>query len=157
MEYRIPLVTLPLLCSASSSLTFALPCPVLLCATLSVHTGSAQRAQKVDRSCVSVPPSSPLYPLAVRAVAAAVACAPSAKGTKGVKSSATATPPSGTHVSVGRVEEEYEDGYEDDSGAGQGQGQGQGQGETVGGVWMPKIGESASALSGCGVDAAPFR
>ena len=109
-----------------------------------------------------VPPSSPLYPLAVKALAAAVPALP--KGSKGGKASADMVPPSpsdargsvGVGVCVGavgreetssgarrRCEEECGDEDEDED---QSQERGQGQGQTVGGVWMPKIGEFLSPL-----------
>ena len=113
-----------------------------------------------------VPPSSPLYPLAVKALAAAVPALP--KGSKGGKVSADMVPPSpsdargsvGVGVCVGavgreetssgarrRCEEECGDEDEDeDENQSQERGQGQGQGQTVGGVWMPKIGEFLSPL-----------
>ena len=109
-----------------------------------------------------VPPSSPLYPLAVKALAAAIPALP--KGSKGGKASADMVPPSpsdargsvGVGVCVGvagreetssgarrRCEEECGDEDEDEN-ENQSQERGQGQGQTVGGVWMPKIGEFLS-------------
>jgi hypothetical protein len=143
---------------------------VLIHTTLSLflshtHKGNAQQSQRTDRSCVVVPPASPLYSLAVKAVAAAVPAL--SKGSKGGKGGADTAPvPSSPSTAYGSVaagggiagreessdaktrckgeygDEDDNENEDEDESQGQGHGQGQGEGQTVGGVWMPKIGES---------------